>query len=407
MANSLSARLGIDYPIFAFTHCRDVVVAVSKAGGIGVLGAVGFSPEQLKEELDWIDEHIGDRPYGVDIVIPQKYEGMDSVSAEEMEKKLWDMVPQEHIEFAQQLLANAGVPEWPDGSKTMGLMGWTDATATPLLEEALTRPKCKLIANALGTPPAEKIKQVKDSGRLIGALCGKVKQAVAHKEAGLDFVIAQGGEGGGHTGAVPTTLLLPQVVDAVGDKVPVVAAGGFKDGRGLAAALAWGADGIAMGTRFLLTRESPVPEATKQRYLDCHNPGEIIVSKAMDGLPQRMIMNQMLAELERASAVKKLWIAFSNGLRFRKFTGASLTSLFKSALAMTRSGDVTMAQAIMSANAPMIIQKAMVEGQPEEGVLPSGQVAGVIDRLLSCEEIIEGIAREAEQRLQVLAQRVS
>jgi len=128
-----------------------------------------------------------------------------------MEKQLWAMVPQEHIDFAQQLLANAGVPEWPDGSKTMGLMGWTDATATPLLEEALTRPKCKLIANALGTPPAEKIKQVKDSGRLIGALCGKVKQAVAHKEAGLDFVIAQGGEGGGHTGDVGSIVLWPQI----------------------------------------------------------------------------------------------------------------------------------------------------------------------------------------------------
>ncbi|HAN68843.1 MAG TPA: monooxygenase, partial [Halieaceae bacterium] len=255
MTNSLSERLGIEYPIFAFTHCRDVVVAVSKAGGIGVLGVVGFTPEQMKEELDWIDAHIGDRPYGVDIVIPQKYEGMDALSAEDMEKQLWAMVPKEHIEFAEQLLANAGVPEWPDGSKTMGLMGWTDATATPLLDEALTRPKCRLIANALGTPPAEKIKQVKDSGRLIGALCGKVKQAVQHKEAGLDFVVAQGGEGGGHTGEVGSIVLWPQIVDAIGD-LPMLAAGGIGNGRQIAAAMAMGAAGVWTGSLWLTVEEA-------------------------------------------------------------------------------------------------------------------------------------------------------
>ncbi len=165
MQTELCKKLGIEYPIFAFTHCRDVVVAVSKAGGIGVLGAVGFSPEELKEELDWIDEHIGDLPYGVDIVIPQKYEGMGDMSPEELEKQLQSMVPQEHIDFAQKLLADHGVPEWPDGSKSMGLLGWTEATATPLLKEALTRPKCRLIANALGTPPADKVKMIQDSGR--------------------------------------------------------------------------------------------------------------------------------------------------------------------------------------------------------------------------------------------------
>jgi NAD(P)H-dependent flavin oxidoreductase YrpB (nitropropane dioxygenase family) len=207
MRNTLCEKLGIEYPIFAFTHCRDVVVAVSKAGGIGVLGAVGFSPEQLREELDWIDAHIGDSPYGVDVVIPQKYEGMGAMSAEEMEAQLWKMIPKEHIEFARKLLADAGVPEWPDGTQSMGLMGWTEATATPLLEEALTRPRCRMIANALGTPPEDKIRMVQDSGRLIGALCGRVKQAVAHREAGLDFVVAQGGEGGGHTGDVGSIVL--------------------------------------------------------------------------------------------------------------------------------------------------------------------------------------------------------
>lgn len=298
MTNSLCERLGIEYPIFAFTHCRDVVVAVSKAGGIGVLGVVGFTPEQMKEELDWIDAHIGDRPYGVDIVIPQKYEGMDALSAEEMEKQLWAMVPKEHIEFAEQLLANAGVPEWPDGSKTMGLMGWTDATATPLLDEALTRPKCRLIANALGTPPAEKIKQVKDSGRLIGALCGKVKQAVQHKEAGLDFVVAQGGEGGGHTGEVGSIVLWPQIVDAIGD-LPMLAAGGIGNGRQIAAAMAMGAAGVWTGSLWLTVEEAHTQPAQKQSLLDASSE-DTVRSRAWTGKPCRMLKNEWTAAWERA-----------------------------------------------------------------------------------------------------------
>ncbi len=256
------------------------------------------------------------------------------------------------------------------------------------------------------SPGPEFIGQLKAAGVVCMPTVGLPKHAIKAVELGADVVTVQGGEGGGHTGAVPTTLLIPQVVDAVGDKVPVVAAGGFKDGRGLLAALSWGADGIAMGTRFLMTRESPVPRATLQRYLDCNNPGEIIVSKAMDGLPQRMIMNELLADLERAGTCRKLLIAVRNGLAFRRHTGASVFGLLKSALAMSRDDEMTAAQAIMSANAPMIIQKAMVEGQPAEGVLPSGQVAGVIDELLTCEDLIQSIVSEAEQRLRLLALRV-
>jgi NAD(P)H-dependent flavin oxidoreductase YrpB (nitropropane dioxygenase family) len=150
-----------------------------------------------------------------------------------------------------------------------------------------------------------------------------------------------------------------------------------------------------------------VPRETLQRYIDCKNPGAIIVSKAMDGLPQRMIMNELLSELEKASKLRKLLIAMRNGLAFRKHTGATLFSLLKSAIAMSKDDDMTAAQAIMSANAPMIIQKAMVEGQPSHGVLPSGQVAGVIDELLTCEALISSIAAEAEQSLARLAQRAA
>ena len=257
------------------------------------------------------------------------------------------------------------------------------------------------------SPGKDLIARLKDHGVVCMPTIGLPKHAVKAIELGADAVTVQGGEGGGHTGSVPTTLLIPQVVDAVGDRVPVVAAGGFKDGRGLVGALAWGADGIAMGTRFLMSQEAPVPAQTKQRYVDCRDPSAIIVSKAMDGLPQRMILNRTLEQLERAGPVRKLWVAMMSGLRFRAHSGASLFSLLKSALDMSRSGDVTLAQAIMSANAPMIIQRAMVDGRPDEGVLPSGQVAGTITELLSCQEIIDGIVCEAGECLERLAQRVS
>ena len=257
------------------------------------------------------------------------------------------------------------------------------------------------------SPGPELINKLKDAGVVCMPTVGLPKHATKAVELGADAVTDQGGEGGGHTGPIPTTLLIPQVVDAVGGKVPVVAAGGFKDGRGLVAALSWGADGIAMGTRFLMTDESPVPRETLQRYVDCKNPGNIIVSKAMDGIPQRMIMNELLTELEKASTMRKLIIAMRNGLAFRKHTGATFFSLLQSAIAMGKDDDMTAAQAIMSANAPMIIQKAMVDGQPAFGVLPSGQVAGVINELLSCEQLINSIVIEAEQRLNLLSRRVT
>ena len=256
------------------------------------------------------------------------------------------------------------------------------------------------------SPGPEFIRRLKDAGVICMPTVGLPKHAIKAVELGADVVTVQGGEGGGHTGAIPTTLLIPQVVDAVGDKVPVVAAGGFKDGRGLVVALAWGADGIAMGTRFLMTAESPVPRTTLQRYVDCANPGEIIVSRAMDGLPQRMIMNELLAEMERAGSLRKLWIALRNGLAFRRHSGASVLGLLRSAIAMGSDGEMTASQTIMSANAPMIIQKAMVDGEPALGVLPSGQVAGVIDDLPSCAELINKIVAEAQQRLSQLALRV-
>lgn len=289
MHSKLAEKLGLEYPIFAFTHCRDVVVAVSKAGGIGVLGAVGFTPEQLKEELDWIEDQIGDKPYGVDIVIPAKYEGMGDMDEDQLEKELWKMVPDGHMEFAQKLLNDAGVPAWPDGTNTMGLLGWTEASATPLLEEALTRPGCKLIANALGTPPADKIKQVQDSGRLIGALCGRVKQVKAHRDAGLDFIIAQGGEGGGHTGDVGSMVFWPQAVEAAGD-VPVLAAGGVGNGKQMLAAMAMGCAGVWTGSLWLTVEEAHAEPAQKDSLLNASSE-DTVRSRSWTGKPCRMLKN--------------------------------------------------------------------------------------------------------------------
>ena len=291
MKTDICKKLGIEYPIFAFTHCRDVVVAVSKAGGIGVLGAVGYSPEQLKEELDWIDQHIGEYPYGVDTVIPQKYEGMDEKNPEQLLESLQKMIPDGHRKFVEDILSANGVPEAPETNGPKGgLLGWTEATAEPQIEEALKHQNVKLIANALGTPPADMIKKIQDKGVLIGALCGKIKQAVAHKEAGLDFIIAQGGEGGGHTGEIGSIVLWPQIVDAV-DGLPVLAAGGIGNGRQMAAAMSTGVQGIWCGSLWLAVEEAAAQPAEKDSYLNATSE-DTIRSKAWTGKPARMLKNK-------------------------------------------------------------------------------------------------------------------
>ena len=291
MKTDICKKLGLEYPIFAFTHCRDVVVAVSKAGGIGVLGAVGYSPEQLKEELDWIDEHIGEYPYGVDTVIPQKYEGMDEKNPEQLLESLQKMIPDGHRKFVEDLLSANGVPEAPETNGPKGgLLGWTEATAEPQIEEALKHKNVKLIANALGTPPADMIKKIQDKGVLIGALCGKIKQAVAHKEAGLDFIIAQGGEGGGHTGEIGSIVLWPQIVDAV-DGLTVLAAGGIGNGRQMAAAMSTGVQGVWCGSLWLAVEEAAAQPAEKDSYLNATSE-DTIRSKAWTGKPARMLKNK-------------------------------------------------------------------------------------------------------------------
>lgn len=228
---------------------------------------------------------------------------------------------------------------------------------------------------------------------------GAAKHAAKAVAMGADALVVQGGEGGGHTGGVASTVLLPEVVRSV--DVPVVAAGGFKDGDGLVAALAFGASGIAMGTRFLLSQESPVPLATKQCYLNA-TPEQMVVRTVLDGIPQRMLYNRYLRSLESSSSAGMLLRAVKNGLAFSRMTESSLLAMLKSAWQMSRSGDVTFAQTLMAANAPMMIQQAIVAGQPDRGVLPGGQIAGTIDDLPAVAELIEQIMSQAQQRLREL-----
>jgi len=252
-----------------------------------------------------------------------------------------------------------------------------------------------------GAPTKDAIARIHDAGSICIPTVGARRHAEKMLEWGVDAVIAQGGEGGGHTGTVPTSLLLPQVVDAVGTSIPVLGAGGFYDGRGLVAALAYGADGIAMGTRFLLTQESRVPEVIKGRYLDA-SVFDTVVTMAIDGAPQRVIRTDVVERIERSPKLLRFPRALAAALRFRKETSTSLRDLVREGLAMKRNQDLTWSQVALAANAPMLIKASMVDGRPDVGVLPTGQVAGVIAELPTVAELLDRIMNEAESALKRL-----
>ena len=249
------------------------------------------------------------------------------------------------------------------------------------------------VASFAQAPSRDIVAKLKDAGIVTMPTVGARRHAEKVAEWGVDAVIAQGAEGGGHTGNVPTSLLLPQVVDAV--DIPVLGAGGFTDGRGLVAALAWGASGIAMGTRFLLTKESTVPEVVKEIYLGTPVTGTVVTT-ALDGFPQRVIRTDVVDEIEKASIATRLPKALMRALQFRKITGTSFRDLLTEGLAMKKSQDLTWSQLAMAANAPMLIKASMVDGKPEVGILPTGQGIGVIDELPTVAELIERIMAEAD-----------
>lgn len=255
------------------------------------------------------------------------------------------------------------------------------------------------VASFALAPSAELIGALKEAGVVVVPSVGARRHAEKVAAWGADAVIVQGGEGGGHTGEVATTVLLPQVVDAV--DIPVVAAGGFFDGRGLVAALAYGAAGVAMGTRFLLTSDSTVPDAVKARYLAA-TVRDVTVTRAVDGLPHRMLRTDLVDSLERAGRTRALLRAARHAAAFRGLSGLTWRQLVRDGLATRHGKDLTWSQVLLAANTPMLLRSAMVDGRTDLGVMASGQVAGVIDDLPSCAELVERIMKEAEGTLEGL-----
>lgn len=254
------------------------------------------------------------------------------------------------------------------------------------------------VASFAQAPNPALVARCKEAGLFVMPTVGARRHAEKVAEWGVDAVIAQGGEGGGHTGSVPTTLLLPQVVDAVGDRVLVLGAGGFFDGRGLVAALAYGAAGVAMGTRFLLSAESRVPETVKGLYLETPVTGTVVTTK-VDGAPQRVVRTDLVDHLESQSWLRSLPRAMRSALQFRQESGATLRSLLREGRAMKAGNELTWAQVLMAANAPVMTKAALVEGRTDVGVLPTGQVVGLLGSLPPVAEIVGGIMAEADALL--------
>ena len=332
---------GVDYPIvqtgMGWVAGPSLVTGTAEAGGLGILAAATMTIEEMDAAIAEVKSRTA-RPFGVNL-------RPDAVDL---------------AERADRLVA-AGVR----------------------------------VASFAGPPPGSVVGRLRDGGVLVMPTVGARRHAEKMAELGVDAILCQGGEGGGHTGTIPTSLLLPQVLDAV--DIPVIAAGGFHDGRGLAAALAWGADGVAMGTRFLLTADSRVPDSVKSVYLGTPVTGTV-VSSSIDGKPQRVIRTDLVDSLESARFTR-LVRAASNAWRFRRLTGTNLPALLREGLAMKRSQGLTWSQMAMAANAPMLTRATMVDGDIEAGVLPTGQCVGVVDDLPSCAELIDRIVVEAQAAL--------
>jgi len=339
--------LGCRYPVvqtaMGWVAGSSLVAATTNAGGFGFLAGATIAADRIEADIVRVKELTGDKPFGLNFHMFQPN--------------------------AQQLLDLAV--------------------------------KHRLRAVSYGRGPDKKvIGRLRDAGIVCMPTVGALKHAQKAIEMGANAITIQGGEGGGHTGSVPTTVLLPQVVDAV--RVPVVAAGGFYDGRGLLAALAFGAQGIAMGTRFLMTSDSGVPEVTLQRYLATRDAEKIQVSHLVDGMPQRMIPNEYLAMLEKASPFKRLRIAIGLALQWKAQTGMTMQHALGVLWQGLREDPGSAAQTVMAANAPMLLQRSMVDGNPAEGVMSAGQVAALIGRLDSCEQVIQGIVAQACERRSAL-----
>jgi NAD(P)H-dependent flavin oxidoreductase YrpB (nitropropane dioxygenase family) len=342
----LTDLIGIEHPVvqtgMGWVAGARLVSATSNAGGLGILASATMTIDELATAIRKV-KATTDRPFGVNI----RADGADAGDRV-------DLMIREGVKVASFALA----------------------------------PKQELIA------------RLKEAGSVVIPSVGAAKHARKVASWGADAVIVQGGEGGGHTGPVATTLLLPSVLDAV--DIPVIAAGGFFDGRGLAAALSYGAAGVAMGTRFLLTSDSTVPEEVKQRYLKAALDGTV-VSTRVDGMPHRVLRTELVEKLESGSPIRGFTAAVRNAGKFKKMSQMTWLGLVRDGLAMRRGKDLTWSQVLMAANTPMLLKAGLVEGNTEAGVLASGQVAGIIENLPSCAELIDTIVADAVKHLQAAA----
>ncbi|MFI8823103.1 NAD(P)H-dependent flavin oxidoreductase [Streptomyces sp. NPDC053431] len=345
METALTKLVGVAHPIvqtgMGWVAGPRLVSATANAGALGVLASATMTVDQLRSAVREVRSRT-DRPFGVNL-------RADAGDARERVRIIVD----EGVRVASFALA----------------------------------------------PSRELIAELKDAGVVVIPSVGARRHAEKVAAWGADAVVVQGGEGGGHTGEVATTVLLPQVVDAV--DIPVIAAGGFHDGRGLVAALAYGAAGVAMGTRFLLTSDSTVPDAVKAKYLAA-TVRDVTVTTAVDGLPHRMLRTEMVAALERAGRVSGLAQAVRRAAGFRRLSGLSWAAMVRDGLAMRHGKDLSWSQVLLAANTPMLLKASMVEGRTDLGVMASGQVAGVIEDLPSCEELVARIMSEAAHVLRTL-----
>lgn len=301
MKTAITEMLGIDIPLLAFSHCRDVVVEVTNAGGFGVLGGSSFTPETLEEELAWIDDHVNGKPYGIDIVVAENLVGKGQHLTAE---GLADMIPDGDKQFVADLLTSHGIDRSPDEIAADPGKIPDAETGRALLEVAFRHP-IKLIANALGVPPQFMIDEAKKHGVPIGALVGAKEHALKQVAAGVDFLVVQGTEAGGHCGEVSTLVLVPEVIEAIEDSVPVLAAGGIVTGRQMAAAIALGAAGAWTGSVWLTTPESEVAEYTKQKMLAASSR-DTRRSYYRTGKPSRQLKSDWTEAYEQPGAPKPL-----------------------------------------------------------------------------------------------------
>jgi NAD(P)H-dependent flavin oxidoreductase YrpB (nitropropane dioxygenase family) len=285
---AICEQFGIDFPLFAFSHCRDVVAAVSNAGGLGVLGATAYTPELLDQELSWIDDHVGGKSYGLDLIVPATFEGKgENLSRDQ----LADRIPESYRGFVAELLAAHDIE--PEQKPRLGPSFLSGNTGRELLEVAMSHP-IRLIANALGVPPDYMIEAGKERGIPVAALVGAKEHAVKQVQAGVDLIVAQGTEAGGHCGEVTTMVLIPEVLEAIaaiGGKIPVLAAGGIVTGRQMAASVALGADGAWTGSVWLTTEEAETAPHTVQKFLAATSR-DTIRSAGRTGKPARQLVSE-------------------------------------------------------------------------------------------------------------------